>query len=151
MLAYQQNLTGDCLHSWIRTYVCTPSFLTVPAWFKHWTWVIPQGKDRLSTQTMRCSFCSLCERGEASLFRGSAPSCWHCALVACSSGQSLIITGSAWMRVGFVMKQLSVLRGRRQGERADKVELTVRPVYADAQGPVGCGITASFPYVRVLL
>ncbi|KAI9519357.1 hypothetical protein NQZ68_029524, partial [Dissostichus eleginoides] len=59
------------------------------------------------------------------------------------SGQSLIITGSAWKRVGFVRKQLSVLRGRRQGEGAEKAEPTLRFLHSGAQGPVGYSIIVS--------
>lgn len=40
--------------------------------------------------------------------------------------------------MGFVRKQLSVLRGQR--ERADKAELTLWSFCGDAQGLVGCGI-----------
>lgn len=140
-----------CAHSWIHTYsmyahqASTLFQLSVSIGHRQF----PSGKDPLSTQTMRCSFCSLSERGEASPFRRSAPSCWHCSLVACSSGQSLIITGSAWKRVGFVRKQLSVLRARRQRERADKVEPTLRSIRSGTQGPVGCSIMVCFVCVCI--
>lgn len=46
--------------------------------------------------------------------------------------------------MGFVRKQLSVLRGRRQRERAEKVEPTLRSIRSGAQGPVGCGVIVRF-------
>lgn len=146
---YICNLASE--DTFMNTHICMhmECFYTPSAQWKYWTSAIPWGKDLLSTQTTRCSFCSFCERGEASLFRRSAPSCWHCSLVACSSGQSLIITGSASMRVGFVRKQLSVLRGQRQKERADKEEHTLWSIRCGTEGPVGWGIIAFCAWVCV--
>lgn len=88
---------------------------------------------------------SLCERREKRAHSGGQLRAVDIApLVACGSGQSLIITGSARSRVGFVRKQLSVLRGRRGRKEAAKVEPGAQRfvLASGAQGLVGRSISA---------
>lgn len=90
----------------------------------------------------RGEICSLPKTARSSkgLFRRSAPSCWHRSLAARGSGQSLIITGSAWGGVDFVRKQLAVLRGWRQSGEAEPV----RFLHSGAQGAACCGVEVFF-------